>query len=188
MFSLMLSIIFSYGYGYVMHYRYWKISIPATHEKEIEVIQGILKANIDNMVKSHDYSELKKVFAPVDGKIYIEAIKNGEIVYNNRERKYKINFFREDTYINTPYGTLIIRIATYKPPIWNFQFSQWLKPGNWGSWFSSKFDFITYSFIAFFSIILLGLFAFAMWYKARHESGLLKEILEELEVEQKKEG
>ncbi len=184
--SIIISILCSYIYGYFMHGRYWGVTIPAVQEKEIDLIRNILETDLSKMVKEDNFSGLQKLFKPIDGKLFVEALYNGRVVYHNREINYEINFYRKDIPVPTPYGQLIFKIATYKPPTWNYQFSNWLQIKNIRRWLTTKYDFITYSFLAFLGIWFFGLFSFAMWYKARHESNLLKEILEELSFGQEK--
>jgi hypothetical protein len=183
---LIISIIFSicctYIYGYFMHNRYWVVTIPAVHEKEINLLKNILSANFNSILEENNIKELKKIFEPIDGKIYIEIINNNRVLFENRVKGYEINYFRDDIRLNTNYGPLIFRIATYKPPTWSYQFWHWMNLKNIIKWFSTKYDFITYPFISFLFISFLGLASTAFWYKARHESKLLREILEEAEL------
>jgi hypothetical protein len=180
---LATSILATYMYGYFHNKRYWQ-TISSVQKIEINAMKGLLQLDLDKMIKTNNYSTFIDIFKNYYGKLYIEIMVDDNIVFQNRDRTREIGLIEEKLNVNNKNGKILVIIKNYKATSWNDTFLQWINLKNITKWFSPKLNYITLSFLAFFFISLPTWFAILYFYKAQHESKLLRSLMEELDYEE----
>lgn len=184
--GILIAIIFAVivtgiYYGGFMHSRYWKTTIRKTSFITANLIRNTINLNWNSIIKDK-FHKLKEVFKYLRGKISITVIYKNRVVFTNKVSRYKLGRLFKPVKIDASGGTIEVKIATYSPPKWNKVFFGWLKRP--GKLFSKKYDFISFPFFVILAIIMLCMLAFTMYYKARHEKGILNDLIKEFTDEQ----
>jgi hypothetical protein len=181
--TLTTSILLTYFYGYFHNKRYWQ-TINSVQKIEINAMKGLLQLDLNKMIQTNNYSSFIDIFKDYDGKLYIKIKFNDNIIFQNRDQAKEVGGVKEKFDVTNKNGKMTVIITNYKVPSWNDTFLQWINPQNVKNWFFPKLNYITLPFLAFFFILLPTFFALLMFYKAQHESKLLRNLMEELDIEE----
>lgn len=178
--ALASAFLITFGFGYLQYRRYWNGTIKSVNQKTIDLLINLSGKEIAEASIRRDKSFLDEVLKPIEGKVAIEIHIDAKEAYRNFGISVTPEFHELNTTRKQYSGREFdFRFGDYPPPPWLQTYFQWITHPQ--QWLSYKYDFITMPFMFFFAICLLTLYALAFWYKARHESNLLKEVLAELQ-------
>jgi hypothetical protein len=180
MMSVSFALVTTYLYGSWQHDRYWDGTMGRVNQIETAVYEKLLRANIVEQYHGDDFSKFNDVFAPLNGKLLIRLLdERGKTLFSNLYGDRQLGELILKSEFSIGPKKFTVEFIRYNPPDWNHVFFRWiLHPSDWKK---IKYDRITMPFI-FFSVIWLLFFVSASWwYRAKHLSRDVLDVLNSLD-------
>jgi len=170
-----------YFFGNWQHYRYWNGTIVRVNKIEAEVYSKLLTVDINDIYAQKDFSKLKEIFKPLDGKLLIRLIdQKGNIAFESATYRHHLGRILQQSRVKSGVEEYTIQIISYSPPSWNSVYGSWFS--NVSEWFTIKYDRITTPTIFYFLIWSLFFTALIWRYKSRIDNERLFHVLREFQV------